>query len=453
LEQDTTGSGPVGSLADAVEAGGPLAFTDVLRLGADVAEDLEELHGTGQAHGAVDPTSIVQGSAGPWMLAAPGLAQAATPARAPELSSGGSTPAGDVYALGAALVFALTGQRFETGALGEEPPADEAAAPADASAAPTASAAPDLPEVMALFLTTLRRTLATDPAARPGAGQLAATLRQLRADADRAMAPAAVPSAAAADGTTVVPMVAPLGAGDGGEGGDGTGDGTDAAAAGAGRSRGPFLVAAAAILVAAILAVALLRKGNEDNLLTTATIPSTTLPPATVDTTPPSSDPGTTVALPPTTVPPNTFLVTVDMSGYSYCDKCLANLRALPQKAATITASLPDKTGLWGKCFTTGDQMQDNKGFTSNIWVYVVGPVAPGWLPLTQVAGHTTIGLTSCPNQAPTTTVPTTIPTTTAPVTTTTLPITTTTPPPTTRLTTTTTSKPITTTTSSIPGH
>ncbi len=368
MEQDTAGTdGSVGSLASIVDVNGPLAFADVLSMGADVAQALADRHAGGEAHGAVQAHAVVRGGDGPWLLAAPGLAEGPTVA-APELAEGDpATPAADVYALGATLVFALTGQAFETGALGAEEP-DAAPAPAegadndadaDADAAPGAVpevpiSARSLPDVMAAFLDTLRRTLATDPSTRGTAAALAGTLRQLRNEADRALAPpvpivddrptqavsavelgvaagagagamALAADGAGAEGLDQAAAFGPEadGAGVGAAGVDGPDgelpvDGTqagDATAASGARQRAPMLIAVAAVVVALILGVALVRKGDKSAELTSTALsttttmaPTTTAVPVTIIV--PGTEVTTTVAPTTTTTKPVTTTTT-----------------------------------------------------------------------------------------------------------------------------------------------
>jgi hypothetical protein len=474
LEQDSTRvEASVGSLASIGAADGPLGFTEVLGLGADVADSLADRHGGGEAHGAVHPRAIVRGSDGPWVLAAPGLAAGSKTSLAPELAEGDEpTPAGDVFALGATLVFALTGQEFVDGALGASEPGDTAV-----SDAPTAAVTPagplSLPDVMALFLDTLRHTLATDPAMRGTAAKLAGTLRQLRSDAERAMAPvvtddlatrrtpavaagaaAAMTSGTAAAATRAIASERDA-SGNGAVAGagapgviavDGTTTATDPAKKKTFKQRFPALLAVAAILVAAVLGAMLMRKENKPVSDVTATGPSTTtsvlpttsLVPQTVIvvvTEAPTSStssssvttlkPTTTVSAPPVTLPPTapppvtvppppagTIGMTVDMSQMINCAGCPASLRSAPSKFAQILAAIPDKTVLWAQCYvyvadkTTGET-HDDLGYTTQDWIYVVGPFSQGYVPLTFLGRARPAELPPCA-PAPTSTTSTT---------------------------------------------
>jgi hypothetical protein len=489
------GGADAGSLASAVGLEGPLAFADVLTLGADIARELADREDTA-GHGGVQPETIVRQADGPWVLTAAGFAVDGEPALAPELAAAGPdaapTAAGDVYALGATLVYALTGQAFVDGALGgDEPTAggpegsdgtDDPAAgePADGSAGgPAEVAAPQsLPDVMAAFLDTLRRTLASDPAVRVTAVELAGTLRQLRSDVDRLTAPVAPVASAVTIGPAAGGSAMAAGAVGGAVAGAALADVAAAEGAGAAadaavdpvtgallpappaeekppttlKQRLPVLVAAAAIIVA-IVAVGLLLKKDDKGVVAAGPSTSiTTVPPTTrgplivpmvgteVTTTTSSTTTTTTKKVttttaapiaPPPTAPPvtqppaGTQAVTVDMSHMTNCPGCLASLRTQPQLLSQLTAQFPDKTALWGQCWTTGDKAHDDQGFTSDQWIFIVGPASQGWIPI-HLAGRQTYGLPACP-QSPTTAPPTTAPPTTPPPTTPTTPAPTTT--------------------------
>jgi hypothetical protein len=263
----------------------------------------------------------------------------------------------------------------DAGAPDEPAAADLDGSDASIDLTDTAGDAPmTLPEVMSSFLVVLRGSLAVDPADRPTASSLAATLRQLRSDADSALGGAlvggvtAVASGDAAAGDE--PWGAPLYDTSDPDAGwdDGPSSGA-AAAAGAGaltvegtgatatlgaagtkaktkksfKDRAPTLVAAAAVVLALILGVSLVRERNDNgpDLLavgptrgttvqrsTTTSTPAlpadlivettTTLAPTTTSTTSTTAPPKeevvveTTVAttLPPTTEPPTTLPTT-----------------------------------------------------------------------------------------------------------------------------------------------
>jgi hypothetical protein len=148
-----------------------------------------------------------------------------------------------------------------------------------------------LPEVMSSFLGVLRSSLAVDPADRPTASSLAATLRQLRSDADSALGGALVGGVAAVaigDAAGAEPWGAPLydtadvepGLANGSVAAppppvgpltvEGTGSAATLGAAGAKaktkksfKERAPLLVAAAAVVVALLLGLSLVRERND----------------------------------------------------------------------------------------------------------------------------------------------------------------------------------------------
>src|SRR5262249_14588818 len=96
---------------------------------------------------------------------------------------------------------------------------------------------------------------------------------------------------------------------------------------------------------------------------------------------------------------------------------CPAALHSNSTKTSQIVAQVPDKTVLYAKCWTQGDDVSDSSGFTSNQWLFVTGPVGQGWIPVTFAGRGVPGGLPSCPQQ-PTTTPPpppTTVPPTTVP--------------------------------------
>lgn len=457
MDTDTEKTGKaVGSLAATVAAAGPLGFTDVLTMGVDVSTSLAELHEHGEVHGCVHPKCVVRAGDGPWVLAAPSLLSGVQPARAPELAAGSTSTPGDVYALGATLVFGLTGTEIadDGTSLGSDAAADDKGdakpdatgtdAGEGAAASPAAAAAErellTLPEVMSAFLDTLRLTLATDPSSRCSASDLAATLRRLRADADRALAPpspfapgAAVATAGFASiGTADDPILIPL---------EGDGEGADGAGATSTAGKQPnntrtFILAGAAVIIAAMLAFALGRRtdhpelvaaGDTGTSLATTTIATTTTVPPSTDTTASSTTsssttttkPTTTVPVqipvftppttaetttaPPTTLPAGVVVVTVNMSNNPSCNTCPANVRVSPSLVAGLAGQVADATRLWGTCFVTGDQVSDSTGWTSNQWLKIVGPNIAGWLPITW-AGRTNYGLPTCAGSTPSST-------------------------------------------------
>ncbi|MFI2364442.1 serine/threonine protein kinase [Promicromonospora sp. NPDC019610] len=125
---------PGPSLREAVEAHGPLPPAAVRSLAAALADALAAVHGSGQVHRGVDPSTVVLTAGGP-VVTGLGLARAleavtvtlprlvpdAVAYLAPEVARGlePGTPA-DVFGLGAVLTYAATGRGpFGSGASGE----------------------------------------------------------------------------------------------------------------------------------------------------------------------------------------------------------------------------------------------------------------------------------------------------------------------------------------------
>lgn len=341
IEHETPTTSAIDTLADLVGREGPVAFVDVLDLAADLSDELADRHERGEAHGRVGPAACVRRRGEAWLLAPPAVVPDVAPARAPELPPGSEpTPAADVFALGATLLYALTGEDLAgdgpaatTG--GEEPLSDS------------------LPEVMARFLGSVRACLAADPASRPTALEVLATVEGIRGGPPRPRVlppPPAVAAAAAVAGfgpgadaasppvpegatpvviggaaagaalaggvtaagvgdagaagspTTGAPPV-PVGEGAGGDApseaaagggmeGEGTaGEGADGAlvgtAAGAGprKRRGVALLVAASVVAVFVLGLNLGKRDNEPkgDLLATAGAPGTSLVVVTVE--------------------------------------------------------------------------------------------------------------------------------------------------------------------------
>lgn len=373
LEHDTpSATSTIATLADLVERDGPLPFVDVLDLAADLGDELADRHERGEAHGRVAPEACVRRRGEVWLLAPPAVVADVDAARAPELSAGGASAAGDVFALGATLLFALTGEHLA---------GEEAVAAGDAG-----DAAPgDLPEVMARFLGSVRGCLAADPDARPSALEVLATVEGIRPGPPRprrlppppplaagpvvpvpvpvppptgapdGATPVVIGGAAAAVGAALVEDAAaggptgdgagvvPLGV-SGADGVDGTeGDGTEGAdgevvvgavpaAVGPKKRRGVALLVAAAVVAVFVLGLNLGKRDNEPkgDLLATAGTPGTSLvvvtveaptttteifgpPPAPVTaiSTTSTSTSTTTTTMPTTTVAPTTTTTTL----------------------------------------------------------------------------------------------------------------------------------------------
>ena len=122
---------PGPSLADAVDAQGPLPVDSVLTLAAGLAEGLEAIHAAGLVHRDLKPSNVLLAEDGPRVIDF-GISQAAEASvltqtgtvlgspgfMSPEQAEGRAVgPPSDVFSLGAVLTFAATGQGpFGTGA-------------------------------------------------------------------------------------------------------------------------------------------------------------------------------------------------------------------------------------------------------------------------------------------------------------------------------------------------
>jgi serine/threonine protein kinase len=154
------------TLADHVGRHGPLAEAPLRALGVALAAALAAIHAAGVVHRDLTPRNIVLGPDGPRLVdfgiawfpgAVPvtaGGSTVGTPAwMAPErLASGDATAASDVWSWGAVMAYAARGQPL--------PPA-------------VTAQMEDLPGWLAPWV---RRTTATDPAARPSAAELRTAL-------------------------------------------------------------------------------------------------------------------------------------------------------------------------------------------------------------------------------------------------------------------------------------
>ncbi|MFC8594309.1 bifunctional serine/threonine-protein kinase/ABC transporter substrate-binding protein [Streptomyces atroolivaceus] len=164
---------PGPSLAEAVDAQGPLPAGTVRALGARLAEALAAVHDAGLVHRDVKPGNVLLALDGPRLidfgiarhdgstaLTATGAVIGTPGYLAPEQASAGeSGPAGDVFSLGCVLVYAATGRR----PFGHGSPAGVLFR--------TVHEEPDLDGLSGELLGTVTACLAKDPADRPTAAQ------------------------------------------------------------------------------------------------------------------------------------------------------------------------------------------------------------------------------------------------------------------------------------------
>ncbi|WP_051970012.1 protein kinase domain-containing protein [Kitasatospora azatica] len=278
-----------GSLRDLVHECGALPELTVRQLGAGLAEALTAIHEAGLAHRDLTPANVLLTPDGPRVIdfgiaraaGAPALTRTGavlgTPGyMAPEQAAGfRAGPAGDLYALGAVLVYAVTGSgpHLVPGPLG-------ASTVLPGVLARLGGRGPDLRAVPATLRPLLRELMAHDPMDRPIARLLRARLLagdasgQSGSDLDfepdwlpEPVRAALARDSAAAEGYLRPPDPRPLDTGDtGGTGGTG-GSGRTSATAGLGRAlirlggalskeTGPGLSRRAVLLTGATVAAA-----------------------------------------------------------------------------------------------------------------------------------------------------------------------------------------------------
>ncbi|MGW1845633.1 outer membrane protein assembly factor BamB family protein [Streptomyces sp. NPDC001966] len=169
---------PALTLAEAIEATGPLPERAVRILGAGIAETLSRVHATGAVLQGLAPRTVLLAGDGPRLTAfGPLGAAAAAEARSggqlsvrlgyltPEQVAGEEPgPASDLFVLGLLLAYAATGTT---------PLAD---GPAAEGAERIARTAPELGAVPEELRDLIARCLEKDPADRPSAGTVAAEL-------------------------------------------------------------------------------------------------------------------------------------------------------------------------------------------------------------------------------------------------------------------------------------
>jgi serine/threonine protein kinase len=200
-------------LAERLQAG-PLPEQVVVGFGAELADTLAYVHSHGITHRDVKPANVLLGEDDRPMLGDFGIARLVDTTRvtaagylvgtaaymSPEQVRGGHVgPATDVYALGLVLLECLTGNREYPGAIME-------------SLTARLHRPPDVPPGLAGGLTPLlTRMTATDPAERPTAADVAASLRSPGGDTAPLPAPPVDGATALLDALSprVVPSAAP----------------------------------------------------------------------------------------------------------------------------------------------------------------------------------------------------------------------------------------------------
>ncbi len=174
------------SLAEAVREHGPLPEHSVRALGAGLARALLAIHAVGLIHRDLKPSNVLLAADGPRLidfgiaraldsatLTRTGVALGSPGFMSPEQAAGNrSVPAGDVFSLGAVLLYAATGHG----------PFDGAAGPA-ALLYQAVHDAPDLSELPPRLLAVVGDCLAKEPGRRPTPEQLLALMGTVDPDA------------------------------------------------------------------------------------------------------------------------------------------------------------------------------------------------------------------------------------------------------------------------------
>ncbi|TWF96410.1 serine/threonine protein kinase [Kitasatospora viridis] len=185
---------PGPSLYKRVGDEGPLAWPEVARIGAALADGLVKVHEAGVVHRDLKPSNILLSPKGPriidfgiaWSRGASTLTHVGTAVGSPgflapeQVRGAAVTPATDVFAFGATLAYALTGDTpFGSGASSE------------VMLYRVVHEEPDLSEVPPVLAPLIGACLAKEPLERPGAAHLHERLSELAARAGGRRAAAA----------------------------------------------------------------------------------------------------------------------------------------------------------------------------------------------------------------------------------------------------------------------
>jgi serine/threonine protein kinase len=170
------------SLDRIVRQSGPLAPSEVIALGTDLASALDAVHAAGVLHRDVKPANVVRDASGRWVLVDFGLGLGLDPRESPVHPSSGTpmymapevfrgeapTASSDLYSLGLLLWFALTGQD----AFSSRSVAERAWRAVEGTVPNVRDTRADVPAPLA---TALERSIAPDPARRFASGAAFAT--------------------------------------------------------------------------------------------------------------------------------------------------------------------------------------------------------------------------------------------------------------------------------------
>ncbi|MFE2726176.1 serine/threonine-protein kinase, partial [Kitasatospora sp. NPDC059327] len=175
---------PGPSLYKRVGDGGPLSWPEAARIGAALADGLVKVHEAGVVHRDLKPSNILLSPRGPriidfgiaWSRGASTLTHVGTAVGSPgflapeQVRGAAVTPATDVFAFGATLAYALTGDTpFGSGASSE------------VMLYRVVHEEPDLSAVPPQLAPLIGACLAKEPAERPGAAALHERLSELAA--------------------------------------------------------------------------------------------------------------------------------------------------------------------------------------------------------------------------------------------------------------------------------